>query len=104
MARGNRLDGDRATDTRSWEHFSAAALQLECQTSRAEPQEQHRPAFYSIVFVSRPSPYALPDHLVRPIQQRLWNRHADLLRRLEIDHQLELRRLFHRQIRRFGSL
>ena len=32
------------------------------------------------------------DHLVRPEQQRLRNRHANLLRRLQIDHQLELRR------------
>jgi hypothetical protein len=37
-------------------------------------------------------------------QHLLRNRQADLLRRLEIDHQLELRRLLHRQIGRLGSL
>jgi hypothetical protein len=35
------------------------------------------------------------DHLIRSIQHRLWNRQADLLRRLEINHQLELCRLLH---------
>ena len=44
------------------------------------------------------------DHLIRPIQHRLRDRQADLLGRLEIDHQLELRRLLDRQIGRLGSL
>ena len=38
------------------------------------------------------------DHLVRPRHHVRRNRQTDLLRRLEIDHQLELRRSFHRQI------
>ena len=33
------------------------------------------------------------DHLVRPRQHVGWNRETNLLRRLQIDHQLELRRL-----------
>jgi hypothetical protein len=44
------------------------------------------------------------DHLVRSIQHRLRNGHADLLSRLQIDHQLEFRRLPHRHIGRLGSL
>jgi len=36
------------------------------------------------------------NHLVRPPQHLLRNRQTDLLRRLEIDHQLKLRRLLHR--------
>src|SRR5207344_248833 len=37
--------------------------------------------------------------------EHLWrNRHADLLRRLEIDHELKLRRLLDRKIGRLGSL
>ena len=44
------------------------------------------------------------DHLIRPIQHRLWNRQTDLLGRLEIDHQLEFRRLLDRKIGRLGSL
>src|SRR5262245_55828145 len=44
------------------------------------------------------------DHLICPIQHRLWNRQTDLLRRFEIYHQLELRRLLYRQVRRLGSL
>ena len=43
------------------------------------------------------------DHLIRSIQHRLWNRQADLLCRLEINHQLELGRLLHRKISRLGA-
>jgi len=46
----------------------------------------------------------LLDHLIRPREHLLRNRHADLLRRLEIDHQLEFRRLLHRQFGGLGSL
>ena len=44
------------------------------------------------------------DHLIRPPQDILWNRETDLLGGLEIEHQLELRRLLHRQIGGLGSL
>ena len=42
-------------------------------------------------------PFSL-DQLVRPGEHLRRNRQADLLRRLQIDHQLELRRLLYRQI------
>ena len=42
--------------------------------------------------------------LVRPVKYGLRNRQTDLLCRLEIDHQLELRRLLDGQIGRLGSL
>ena len=42
--------------------------------------------------------------LIRSIQHRLRNCHADLLGHLEINHQLELSRLLHGQIGRLGSL
>jgi len=38
------------------------------------------------------------DHLIRSNQHLLWDRNADLLRRLQIDHQIQLRRLLHRKI------
>src|SRR5215471_13799253 len=44
------------------------------------------------------------DHLVRSVQQRLRNRHADLLRRFEINYQLEFCRLLNREISRLGTL
>jgi len=44
------------------------------------------------------------DHLIRPIQNRLRYRKADLLGRLQIDDELELRGLFHREIGGLGSL
>jgi hypothetical protein len=34
-------------------------------------------------------------HLIRPIQQRLWNVHSNLFGGFQIDHQLELHRLLH---------
>ena len=36
------------------------------------------------------------DHFIRPRQHIRRNRQADLLRRLKIDDELELRRLLHR--------
>src|SRR5262249_57893995 len=48
-------------------------------------------------------PFSL-NQLGRPSKHLRRNRNADLLRRLEIDHQLELRRLLHRQIGGLGAL
>ncbi len=42
--------------------------------------------------------HGLLDHLVRPDQQRLRNRQAEGLRGLEVDDQLERRRLLHGDI------
>jgi hypothetical protein len=63
------------------------------------------------------NPFALPrrhpgirfagpslDHLVRPLQERLRNRQAERLRGLEVDDQLELRRLLDGQVGRLGAL
>src|SRR5205085_2614960 len=44
-----------------------------------------------------------PNHFVRPPQHAWRNRQTDLLRRLEIDRQLEFRWLLHRQLGRFRS-
>src|SRR5215510_7614418 len=46
----------------------------------------------------------LLDHLVRPVQHRLWNREAERFRRLEINHELKLGWLFNRQVGGLGSL
>ena len=43
------------------------------------------------------------DHLIRPEQHRLRNRQADLLRRLEINHQLELRWLLYWKVGGLGA-
>ena len=45
-----------------------------------------------------------PNNSVRSRQHIRWNREADLLGRLETDHQLELRGLLHGQISRFRTL
>jgi hypothetical protein len=42
--------------------------------------------------------------LIRPTQDRLRNRHAERLRRLHVDDQLELGRLLDRQIGGLGAL
>ena len=44
------------------------------------------------------------NDFVRPVQHRLRNRQADLLGCLEIDHELELCWLLHREVRRLGAL
>jgi hypothetical protein len=49
------------------------------------------------------SPFSL-DHLVRPRQHIRRNRKTDLLRCLEIDHQLELHWLLYRKISGLGAL
>src|SRR5215467_13755943 len=78
---------------------SPAAPRLEIPRLITTWQKQH------ILF-----PYALTfavlsfDHLVRPVQHRLRNCEADLLRRLKINHQLELRWLLHRNISRLPAL
>jgi hypothetical protein len=46
----------------------------------------------------------LSDHPIRPREHFLRNRNADLLRRFQIDYELELCRLLHRQVARLGAL
>src|SRR5215831_10190046 len=60
--------------------------------------------FFMFFFLPRAFSLFSFDHFIRPIQHRLRNRQTDLLRGLEIDHQLELRRLLYRQIGGLGSL
>ena len=38
------------------------------------------------------------DYLIRPREHIRWNRQADLLRRLQVDDELELYRLLHGEI------
>src|SRR5439155_27187693 len=57
---------------------------------------------FFIVLLSRLTPNASPswslNYFIRPVQYRLRNRQPDLLGGLEVDDQLELCRLLHRQI------
>src|SRR5262245_36048297 len=48
--------------------------------------------------------HGLFDDVVRSQQQCLWDRQAQRLGGLEVDHQLELRRLFNRQVGWLGPL
>src|SRR5687768_3909683 len=66
------------------------------------------PNLESKIFLYRLTPHAslasrLFDHPVRTVQHRLWNREPDLLRRFQIDNQLELGWLFYRQVSGFGT-
>src|SRR5439155_9780873 len=45
----------------------------------------------------------LLNHRIRPPQQRRWNRQAERLGGLEVDHQVELGGLFDRQVPRLGA-
>src|SRR4029453_8861899 len=51
-----------------------------------------------IAGVGRVGRARLFDHLVRPQQQRLRDRQSQRLRRLEVDHQVELRGLFYWEV------
>src|SRR6476620_3425871 len=44
------------------------------------------------------------NDLIGPQQQRLWDREPERLGGLEVDHQLELRRLLHGQVGGLGAL
>src|SRR5215510_7636420 len=44
------------------------------------------------------------NHLIRPRQQRWWDRQAESLGSLEVDDELELRRLLDRQVGGFRAL
>src|SRR5215831_3438490 len=44
------------------------------------------------------------DHLVGSTEQRRWNFQAECFCRVEVDHELEFRRLQHRQVCRSGTL
>src|SRR5215467_2285944 len=47
-------------------------------------------------------PFSL-DHFIRSGEHLRWNRQANLLCRLQIDHKLELRWLLYRQLARLGA-
>jgi hypothetical protein len=51
-----------------------------------------------------PRPPVPRDHLIRPPQQRLWNRQPEGPCGLKVDHQLKLGRLLNRKIIGFGAL
>ena len=50
-----------------------------------------------------PFAFSSPNDFVRSCQHVRWNRQAKCLRGLQIDHELELRRLLHRQVGRLGT-
>src|ERR1700737_1140366 len=49
-------------------------------------------------------PFSWIDHLIRPQQERLGNRQAEGLGGLEVDDQLELRRLLDREVGGLGAV
>src|SRR6516165_9405971 len=86
--------------------FVGCWADAEKQSAKSTAQSVRRMTFILICFLSFLAlgslPYALwgfsSNHFVRPRQHIGRDRQTDLLRGLEIDHQLELRRLLHRQI------
>src|SRR6267142_5587319 len=49
-------------------------------------------------------PWDLFDHVIRPLQERRWDREAEGLPGLEVDDEFELRRLLDGEIGGLGSL
>src|SRR5215469_4045182 len=72
-----------------------AAPRRKSKAQRATHQEQHEECFSSSLFS-----HVSPNDFSCPYQHVGRNSYLDLLRRLEIDYQLELRRLLHRQVGR----
>src|SRR5262245_794540 len=99
------MDEDRATDNRSGEWVLAAAPTLVCkaQTAEHKPRTQKGTCFEvcQSKIENLKSKMASSDHLIRPQQHIRRNRDTDLLRCLEIDYQLELHWLLHREISGF---
>src|SRR5215831_16215332 len=85
-------------------------LRLSIETKRKEHSAKRKDTDFSLhIFVSSPihssldtRPFSL-DHLIRSRQHVRRNRKADLLGGLQIDDELELRRLLHREISRLGA-
>src|SRR5262249_40665485 len=73
-----------------------------CQKKSCQQPESE--SILHAFFSPRASRLFASFHFIRPIHHRLRNRQTDLLRGLEIDHQLDLRRLLDRQVSRLGSL
>src|SRR5262245_32820113 len=64
----------------------------------------HRTKPKMVFLIAFLTPYVSPNHLISPRQNVRRNHQTDLLSRLEINHQLELCRLFHRKIGGLSSL
>ena len=71
--------------------FPACCASTEPQSAKSIAQRVRTAIFFFMSFaVSNVEP--LLNDFISPIQQRLRNGHADLLGRLQIEHQLKLRR------------
>jgi len=70
------------------------------------PLKSHKTDDFCMPFPSRGlrKLAGLPDHLVRLEEERRGYRQSEVLGGLEVDDQLELRGLLHRQVRRLGPL
>ena len=92
--RASRITSRRPSPMLRLEHliFTQRTISIRCPLALCEPALRFWCSAYYL------------NHLIRPVEQRLWNVDANLLCRLETDHQLELRRLLDRQIGGLGSL
>src|SRR5262249_9391235 len=79
------------------------AMRGEPRARRLEPRARQSPRGSSR-WDSCAALSALFDHLIRPQQQRLRDRQAKRLGRLQINHQLELGRLLDGQVGGLGAL
>src|SRR5262249_16693387 len=91
--------------------FFARCASAEKQRAKSKAQRVRTLILFVMTFsllsplVTRHStPASSLDHLIRPVQHRLRNCEADLLGRLQIDHQLKFLRLLDWQIGGLGTL
>ena len=82
--------------------------ELDCAKSSDDSSSAKTKMVFSVAYfthrlISLRRSLLLLDHFVRLRQHVGRNSQADLLRRLQIDHQLELRRLLHRKVGWLGA-
>src|SRR5262249_12013904 len=75
-----------------------SARQLRANRTRSVSSSPSSIHFAFLIFT-----FALLDHLIRSVQHRLRNRQADLLGCFEIDNEIELLWLLHREVGGLGS-
>src|SRR5215831_5384261 len=105
MPRQLRTSENRFPDNQPVALSLAAARWPTRKTQRAWRQAQiGKSSGSSLSPHASPRDSRLSNHLIRPPQHGRRNCQANLLRRFQIDHKLELRRLFDRKIGRLGAL
>src|SRR5262249_22403986 len=84
--------------------YACAQAMRETAGSAAAPAARCKNLRRGSFILNPPSRFTSLDHLVGAGEQRRWHVEAERPRSVEVDHQLELRRLHNRQVHGLGAL